>query len=454
MKTGLTYLLLAGLLLISGINKLIAQDSVVVLSMNDCIRMGLNQSAKALLTEDSLQMTGAALLGAYGQFLPDLNLTGTCDYLSGSNLLTMEEPTLVYAKETQLNYQLTSTLNIFNGFSDYSALKVALLAKTAEEYTLDRAKQFIIFDVTQSYLQVILDRREYDYAKRNLHASETREAQLKELTTVGRKAIGDLYQQQALTSNDKLYMLQTEVKTKNDLLLLLRKIRIGQTDKYNIYDITVDTVPLGPEYDNVQNLVDEANQQRPDLKTSALNIQIAGWRVKELESGYLPKLHLGGALVSNGGYVYELYVDHKDDLGPQEPVDQALFGQLYGEISLNLSWHLFDRFYNKTNVDIAKIYQRNQEILYDDLTVQISSDVKQAYNNYVTALQQIETANHGLLASSQAYDVVQGEYNLGRTDFVSLSNAQAVLLQAEVTRAQAGINLALQKKIIDYYIGK
>jgi outer membrane protein TolC len=57
-------------------------------------------------------------------------------------------------------------------------------------------------------------------------------------------------------------------------------------------------------------------------------------------------------------------------------------------------------------------------------------------------------------AASQAFDVLQGKYDVGQATFVELSNAQIVLLQAEVSKAQADISLALEKTIIDYYIGK
>jgi outer membrane protein len=435
-------------------NGLVAQDSVKVLSLDDCIKIGLNQSAQILRSEDSVQITGVALIGAYGQFLPDLNFNSNYGYLGGNNLLTTTEPTLVNARETQLNYQLSSTINLFNGFSDYSALKAAILSKSASQYNLDRAKQQITFDITQSFLQVVLDRKIIHYAQENLDVSTQREAQLQEQTNVGRKTIADLYQQQAETSNDKLFQIQSENKLKNDIILLLRKIKISQTDKYKIGEMIVDSLPLSAAYQNVQNLVDTAITQRPDLKSSALNMKIADWQIEGYRSGYFPKLYLQGGMVSNGGYFNQLYVNGADVLGPQEPYGKALFGQIYGEVALSLSWHIFDRLYNKTNVDIATINERNEEIEHDDLMVQISSDVKQAYNNYVSALQQIATANRGLAAASQAFDVIQGQYDVGRADFVTLSNSQVALLQSQVNKAQSDVNLALQKKIIDFYIGK
>src|ERR1700722_11521445 len=143
---------------------------------------------------------------------------------------------------SQLNYQLTSRVNIFNGFSNYSTLQAALLSNSASQLNLNRAKQQIAFDITQSFLQVILDRRIVDYAQNNLDASTKREAQLQELTSVGRKAMSDLYQQQAETSNDKLFLIQSDNKLKNDIILLLRKIKISQTDKYKIGDMPLDSL--------------------------------------------------------------------------------------------------------------------------------------------------------------------------------------------------------------------
>lgn len=445
---------IAVLLVLLNSNNLFAQDSIKVLTLEDCVKLGLQQSAQVLRSQDSLEITGAALMASYGQFLPDLNFGANFSYLSGNNLLTTGAPTLIDSRVSQMNYQLTSTVNIFNGFSNQASLKAATLSQSAAQYSLDRVKQQIAFDITQTFLQVILDRKVAAYAQENLNASQKREDELQELTNVGRRPMADFYQQQAETSSDKLFLIQSDDKLKNDIILLLRKLKISQTDKYQVADMAVDTVPLGAGYQNVQDMIDKAIQQRPDLKASASNVSMLQWEIKNYESGYYPKLSLEGGLVSNGGYFNYLYINNNDALGPQEPFGRALFGQIYGEAMLNLSWHIFDRFYNKANVSIAKLNEQNAEITNEDLTVNISSEIKQAYNDYLAALQQIETARHGIIAASQAYEVVNGEYSVGKATFVELSNAQTVLLQAQVNKAQADVNLSLQKKILDFYLGK
>ena len=430
-------------------------QTTTVLTLDDCIKIGLERSTQILRSNNNVKLTGVQLMGAYGQFLPDLGFGANYTFNGGKNLYTNTVPTLVDSRQNILNYQLISSINLFNGFYDYSALKAATLNKSAAELNIERVKQSISFDIAQSYLQIILDSRIVEYAKENLRASNEREAQLKELTAVGRKNMSDLFQQQAQVSSDKLFLIQSEEKVKNDKVLLLRKIRISDPDKYEITQTLTDTLPLGPDYQNVDNLIGKALGQRADLKSAETSIKIADWGIKQYKSGYYPKLNLNYGLISNGGYLDRLYVNGTNELAtnPQEPLGKALFGQVYGTVGLGLSWKIFDKFVTRTNVDAYKIYRSNAEIERDDLTVQISADIRQAFNDYVAALQQIETTEKGIYAAQQSYEVIKGRYGVGSANFIDLSNAQAVLLQAEVSRAQALVKLSLQKKILDYLAG-
>jgi outer membrane protein len=183
-------------------------------------------------------------------------------------------------------------------------------------------------------------------------------------------------------------------------------------------------------------------------------MKIADWNIKQAKSGYYPKLNLNFGLESYGGYLDKLYVNGVNDIADQtEPLGQALFGQVYGTVGLGLNWKLFDKLVTKTNVDANRIFRSNAEIDRDDLTVQISADIRQAFNDYVSALQQIETSESGLVAARQSYEVIKGRYDVGSSNLIDLTNAQAVLLQAEVSRIQSLIKLSLEKKIFDYYVG-
>jgi outer membrane protein len=431
-----------------------AIDTTTYLTMQDCIRLGLQSATDVLKSQNAVKITGVQLFAAYGQFLPDLTFGAAYTYNGGNTLYTTTIPTLVNSRQNILEYQLLSTVNLFNGFNDYSALKAATLSKTAYQFNLERVRQSIVYDVEQTYLQIILDKRIVEYAKENLKASSDRQEQLKELTDVGRKALSDYYQQLAETSSDKLFLIQSQEKEKNDKILLLRKIRISKPDQFSLSEALSDTLPYGPDYQNVDDLINRAMNQRPDLKSAETNIKMYDWDIRQAKSGYYPKLNADFGLVSNGSYLNESYINGiSQPLITQEPLGQALFGQVYGTVGLALSWRIFDKFYTKTNVDLNRLYRSNAEIDRDDLTYQITSDIRTAFNDYVSALQQIETSTSGLQAAQQSFEVIQEKYNVGSSNFIDLSNAQAVLLQAKVDRAQALVKLSLQKKVIDYYLG-
>jgi outer membrane protein TolC len=69
-------------------------------------------------------------------------------------------------------------------------------------------------------------------------------------------------------------------------------------------------------------------------------------------------------------------------------------------------------------------------------------------------LQQLETTRAGLDAATLSYETQDGKYLAGAANFIDLVNAQNTLLLARQNRAQALINLSLQKKVIDLYLGK
>ena len=442
------------ILLLGAFKACVAQDSVQILTIDDCIKIGLEKSTQIIKSKDSLRLSGIALLGAYGQFLPDLNFNAADDYTSGKQLLTTTGPTVVKSKVNEINYQLYSSFNIFNGLSDYSALKISVLNKSAAKYNFQRAQQAVAFDITQSYLQVVLDNHIVQFATQNLDASNKREDQLQELVNVGRRSASDLYQQQAQTSQDKLYLIQSQNKLKNDKVLLFTKMRITDTEKYEFADLQADTTPLGADYQNEQQLISEADKNRADLKAADLNVKMALWKIQQYRSGYFPKLNLVGGLYSYGGYFNQLYINGVPQPLDQEPRPQAYFGQVYGGIALDLTWKIFDKLYTKTAVDEARIYSEMAQLDRDDLAIGISADIKMAYNDYFSAQQQIETANKGLQAASSSFNVLQGRYDVGNATFIEVSNSQITLFQAQVSKEQAAIGLMLQKRIIDFYVGK
>lgn len=441
--------------IIAGSPVTIAAPPVKVLSLKDCIDMALQLSTTVLKGNNDIAITGAQVLAAYGQYLPNLAAGGGVNYDRGNNFYSSTTPVLANMGRSQYNYQLSSSLNIFTGYYNYSNWKAAKLNQQMAGLTLQRAKQEIELDITQSYLQVLLDRKIVDLDSNNLVTSLKREDQLTALTDVGRRAKTDLYQQQAQTSSDKLLLINARSRMQNDKIQLFQKLRIDSSENYELEDMTIDDNPEATRYGNQDALLQEGLQDRVDLHTALLNVQYSDWNIKKFRSGYLPTVSLGAGFYNNGGYFNSLELNSVDSKpSSQTSVFTQLYKNTYGLVGVNATWNIFDRYYTKSNVATAKILADNARIDLQDTRITIVTSIKMAHNDYVNAVQQMETVDKGLMAAKEAYDAVNGRYQEGATDFITESNSQQVLLQAQQNKIQASINMMLQKKTIDFFTGK
>ena len=427
---------------------------VRTLNLNDCIGIALQNSTAVLKGNNDVALAGTQVLAAYGQYLPNVQAAGGYNYDYGNNYYGSTGPLLAYTARSAYNYELTSSLNIFTGYYNYSNFKAARLNRNAAELTLVRAKQDIELDITQSYLQVVLDRKIVVVDSNNLNTSLERENQLQALSDVGRVARTDLYQQQAQTSSDKLLLINAQSRLKNDKILLLQKLRIDSSDSYAIEDMPIDDGAAADKYGDVEALVQQGLKTRVDLQSAELNVQANEWNIKKFRSGYLPVVSVGGGLYNNGASFNALKINGVDEL-PSSQTSQLtqLYKNTYGLVGISATWNIFDRYATKSNVAAAKILTDNARIDKEDTRIGIVAGIRMAHNDYINAVQQMETVGKGLDAAQEAFDAVNARYKQGATDFITESNAQQVLLQAEQNKIQASVNMLLQKKAIDFFTG-
>src|SRR6201996_1948162 len=238
------------------------------LNLSDCIRMALQNSTTVLKGNNDIALTGTQVLAAYGQYLPNVQAAGGVNYDKGNNWYGSTGIALAGISRSAYNYQLTSSVNIFTGYFNKSNVRQTRLFQQISGLTLDRAKQQIELDITQSYLQLILDRKIAVLDSNNLVVSQDRERQLSMLTDVGRRARTDLYQQQAQTSSDQLLLINARNQMQNDKIILLQKLRIDSVDNYEIADIPVDDSEDAARYGNASVLVSEGLHERIDLRSA------------------------------------------------------------------------------------------------------------------------------------------------------------------------------------------
>lgn len=143
--------------------------------------------------------------------------------------------------------------------------------------------------------------------------------------------------------------------------------------------------------DTVEQAIDRALEQRPDLLQRVAEIRSAKARVKEARAAFYPALNLNAT--PNGQSLY----------GLQQTLPWIHTAGFYGGLSLTLSWTFFDWGARRNNLAQAEASAHAAEAQARLTHDQLADEVWTAYSNLNTAFRQRQAATALLEAANQSY---------------------------------------------------
>lgn len=97
---------------------------------------------------------------------------------------------------------------------------------------------------------------------------------------------------------------------------------------------------------------------------------------------------------------------------------------------------------------------KNSRLELDNVRLQINEEVRQAYNDYISIVQQLESTERALAAAERAYETERQRYEVGASTLIELNQANANFVQAQSNRIQAVYNFVFQEKVLDFFLGR
>ncbi|NTU86710.1 MAG: TolC family protein [Chlorobiaceae bacterium] len=457
-RSQLPGILIASLLLLLFSDLSAAEPPQRRLSLRESISIALENASSLKKADNLVRLQGADVLRSYGSFLPKLSASaGYMPYSvsrSYSQLSTFGTETVKLKSEREtLDLTLTTSLNLFNGFGDYAALQAALKKEEGAEFSLARARQAVVFDVTQNYCQVLLNQEILAIARENLLTAKDQLKLSERQFEIGLKSMPDLYQQQAETASSELSVNRAEAQLERSRLELLRRLRIDPRSGFSLEPLPKEMLSADLRKPDIDSLIALAGKNRNDLQSQKLESDAARWQIRQAASSWYPKLDLNFNVSTSGvESLRQTYSGFTVDY-PYPPMAEQLENSIGYSVVLNLSWAIFDGFQTRFNVEQAKINHINQKLDYEDLQSDIALDLQQAAAEYHAAVASIASAKAGLKAAKAAYEGIKRKYDLGAAGFIELSSARAALFNAMSTLSQATYSLALQKNVLDFTSG-
>jgi outer membrane protein len=429
-------------------------QGAVTLTLDSAIALALRVATPVQQGRYAAANAGTEVTRSYGGLLPTIGGSAGRTVTTGNPLVGARAMAPWDTRFETMGYQLSTSLNLLGGLAAYPGIRAAQYTKEAYGLTLARTQQSVALDVSQAYLQAVLDSQLVTLAGQNVHVSRQRVDQLSELVRLGKRAPADLYRAQAQRSADESIVYDAEDRLRSDQIALLQRVHIDPQATVVLVAPSLDTTLLGAAYRDTAALVSQALRQRPDLRSAQSEIDATRWGIRRASNENLPSLAIGFGVFSTGRVFDRATQNGVNQVTLAQPsLADQVGDQATTVFSVGVGYNLFDLFRSRLDRQEAQVAYGSAQLVAGDVRRAVAGDVSRAVGEYGVAVDRLGSTAVGLSAAQSAFDLVSGRFEVGFSSIVDLLTAQAALFQAQSLRAQAVIELGLAKRALAYAIG-
>lgn len=446
--------IVATLLLVSISLAVSAQDSVrtataaKALDFKEAVRLGLQNNVILKQQQNNLRLNRANKTFAMGQLGPQASINASGGINNG-NYLNPNKAEVVNATVDRMSASLTVQMPIFNGLSGINTLNQANNQLDAQYAQVIRATQDAINTITIQFLQVLLDQELLKIAQENLQLQTKQLEQVNAQVELGSRSPVDGYNQQALTSNAELQVVQAELALTNDRTTLFQTLLIDPTENIVVDEPSWDVNSIAIDTQTFDQLMDLARAHRSDLKQAVSTEKASLYGMRATFGNFLPSLNAQYTF----GSAYNQVRGTPRDTSYRDFANQFRLDNRAQSIGLSLNIPIFTGFRNRYTYVQSKVAYQNNKLLTQNREIIVKGDVVRAYENFNSIKKGYTVSLTGLEASQMAYNLEKERYDLGVTSFVDMATANRTFVQAQTTMAQAKYRFLFQKIVLDYAVG-
>ncbi|MBT1698027.1 TolC family protein [Fulvivirgaceae bacterium PWU4] len=421
------------------------EEKPLRLTYNEAIKIAMKSNVTLNQQKNFLLSSEVQRNQSIAAFLPSLGIQGSVNHTDGQQP-SPETGDLEDLSVDNVSASLQAGVTIFNGFNRINTLNANINQFKAQAAFVKRSEQDVVFNVTNQYLQVLLDQELLKIAQESFKAQSVLLDQLKEQVRLGARAESDQYTQDAQVRNLELIALRAKVTLENDKALLAQTLQLDPAVPFDVELPRIDN-SFNINGVSVDSLYAIAVANREDLKRADYQAKANLYAYKASINTYLPSLNASASYGSQ--YVSTLKPDPA--YGTFSNQFRNVFPRLSYGVSLTIP--IFDRLQTRNNRVFNKMTYENSKIVRDNVEKTIKIDVKRTYNNYLTAIESYEASQIQYQAGELALKTQQESFILGISAQVALAQANQTFVQAAASRAQAEITLVFQKMLLDYALG-
>jgi len=306
--------------------------------------------------------------------------------------------------------------------------------------TFIQENQRVAFEVTSDYYKLVTAQERLRASQETLKTAQTTQEAAEDRLQNGRATLPDVLNARATTSQAVFDLESATGEEQIARVSLAEELGIEPSPNIAI-DVKKDA-PL-PESLTlaIDELIDRAVGQRPDLMAQLAAIRAADDQVRSAKAAYRPKIVLSGTAAQTAVWPTADY----GLLGSaSEPTWSA---------ALTIEWKIFDGGARKNQLAIAQSKKREAQNELTNKRDQAKREVWSSYIAFRTALRQEQAARALLASADTSYSASFDAYRNGVRNLVDVITAENQLAQARLSSVSARSRLFLEAINIEFVTG-
>lgn len=474
MKKRIFTIALTAVLLLAGANSFAQTGNQ--LTLQQCVETAIANNLQVRQSEYQAQSDKINYQQAKGNQLPFIS--GNINH--GINQGRSIDPfTNTYANQqiNFANYNINTSITIWNGSSIRNNIKQTELAAKASEMDWQQAKDNITINVILAYLQVLNSQEQLTVAKNQVAVTKNQVDRLEILNNSGAIAPSVYYDLKGQLAGDELSVINIKNTLESAKLALAQLMNVP-------YNATVQLESLNNQlkptlYDGTsENIYQVASQQLAFIKAAELRKLSAAKRLLTAKAQLLPTLSFNGGFGTN----YSSVANRQELLGTMDVATNSYVNvsgsklsvfapqssyqthkitygdqwsnNLNSSLSIGLQFPILNGLQAKSRVNQAKIAEKRTSFEAETTKTQLKQAIDQAYINMNSAFERYQALARQLDEFTKSFKAAETRFNAGVNTSVEYLIAKNNVDRTNANFVAAKYDYLLRSKVLDFYQGK
>ncbi len=388
-------------------------NDVTALSFQQAIQTALANNFRARLAQERINEATGKAQEARGGLLPEM--VGVITQRSETvNLAAMGFQAGLFPGSLPLligpfdNFDARARLvqSIFNwrAIQQYRAGQSGLKLARVEEQMM---RQQVVTQTALAYLNSISAERAVEAAQANLALAQSLFKLAQDRRDAGVATGIDVTRAQIRAAEEQLRLVQTQTNAQQARIAFLRVVGLPLANAVKL----TEALPFLPEpLPGVEQLVTEAQRERPEIRAAEEQLQVSGYSLSAAKAERLPTVDFVGDYGESGNTPWRNAV-------PTRTAGVRVTIPLFGGRT-------------QGRITQARSQQQQAALRLQDTRTQVEEDVRLALQNITTAAEQVRVAQQALALAQREVEMARDRFSAGVADNLEVVNAQTSLANA------------------------